>query len=286
VADGVIGPVTWNTIVTQYNNIKATSPTPIYPGTPLRQGSTGENVRTLQTYINRLAGLFSSVPRVIIDGMFGPATTAAVIAAQRTLGLTADGIVGLVTWNAIVTNNPTVRPPYTIVLDPGHGGADFGAFLGTRLEKNDNLNMALAVHDRLQAQGQRVILTRSTDEFLSLAERSIISNNNNADIFVSFHRNASTSPNANGMETIVQIDSPPVNTVYARNVQNEVVAAGVQTNLGVREDDFAVLRNTRAPAMLVELGFITNVRDNELFDFNFEAYADAIARGIMKSVYS
>jgi peptidoglycan hydrolase-like protein with peptidoglycan-binding domain len=103
-ADGVIGPITWNAIVTQYNRLPTSPPitSPPYPGTPLRQGSTGENVRVLQTYINRLADRNSSVPRVTVDGIFGPATRAAVIAAQRALGLAADGIVGPITWNAVV----------------------------------------------------------------------------------------------------------------------------------------------------------------------------------------
>ena len=103
-ADGVIGPITWAAIVTQFNRLSTTPPitSPAYPGTPLRQGSVGENVRVLQTYLNRLADQNPSVPRVTVDGIFGPGTRNAVIAAQRALGLTADGIVGPITWNAVV----------------------------------------------------------------------------------------------------------------------------------------------------------------------------------------
>ena len=102
--DGVIGPITWRAIVDQYNRLPTTPPvtSPPYPGTPLRQGSTGENVRILQTYINRLADTNPAVPRVTVDGVFGPNTRNAVIAAQRALGLAPDGIVGPITWNAIV----------------------------------------------------------------------------------------------------------------------------------------------------------------------------------------
>jgi len=67
-------------------------------------------------------------------------------------------------------------------------------------------------------------------------------------------------------------------------VHGEILNAGVQNNGGVRQSDYAVLRNTQAPAMLLELGYITNAADNHLFDQNFNAYADAIARGIMKSL--
>jgi len=103
-ADGVIGPITWNSIVTQRNNIVNAPPViiPPFPGTALRLGSTGEDVRILQTYINKLANSNTNVPRIIVDGIFGVNTRTAVIAAQRALGLTQDGIVGPSTWNAIV----------------------------------------------------------------------------------------------------------------------------------------------------------------------------------------
>jgi len=172
----------------------------------------------------------------------------------------------------------------TIVIDAGHGGYDPGAVSGSRLEKDDNLKMALAVQRKLQDKGHKVIMTRSTDEFIPLVERSAISNNNNADIFVSIHRNASDDKSSNGFETFVQTNSPPINTTYAKNVHNEIVNVGVQTDRGVKQGNYSVLRNTNAPAMLLELGFISNDKDNELFDQHLDAYAAAIAQGILKSL--
>jgi len=171
---------------------------------------------------------------------------------------------------------------------PHHGGHDPGAVNGNRLEKDDNLRMALAVRDRLQRAGQRVVMTRSSDVFIPLAERSNISNRNNADMFVSIHRNAFDNPLANGYETWV-ITNPPAATMRnAQNVHNEIIGIGQPpnnwTDRGIRQGSFAVLRATNAPAMLLELGFITNARDNEIFDRNFNAYADAITRGILQSV--
>ena len=171
-----------------------------------------------------------------------------------------------------------------IVIDAGHGGFDAGAVSGGRMEKTDNLNMALAVQKKLQQQGQQVIMTRNTDTFIPLEERSAISNRNNADMFVSIHRNAFSNISANGVETFVQRNSPPINTTYAENVHSEIVKAGVQTDRGVKQGDYSVLRNTVAPAMLLELGFLTNARDNQLFDQNFDAYATAITVGILKSL--
>ena len=172
----------------------------------------------------------------------------------------------------------------TIVLDAGHGGTDPGAVNGRRLEKDDNLRMAQAVQRQLTNQGQKVIMTRDKDTYVPLLERSAISNNNNADMFVSFHRNASDNPGVGGTETWIQQGSPAANAAYAQNVQNRLVSAGVQSNRGVRAGNYSVLRNTAAPAMLLELGFISNAVDNDFFDRNFDAYATAITRGILESL--
>ena len=172
----------------------------------------------------------------------------------------------------------------TIVLDPGHGGRDPGAVNGSRFESHDNLRLGLAVRDLLQAQGQRVVMTRSTDIFVPLEERSAISNRSNADIFVSLHRNAFSNSAANGVETLVHTNATAIERRNAQTVHNEIINAGVQGDRGVITANFAVLRDTIAPAMMVELGFISNARDNQLFDQFFDAYAEAIARGIMASL--
>ena len=102
--DGVIGPLTWSAIVTQYDRLPVSPPAgPAYPGVPLRIGSRGDSVKIMQAYLNALGELFPAIPRLAVDGVFGPITESAVIAFQRQFGLAADGIIGPVTWNAIVT---------------------------------------------------------------------------------------------------------------------------------------------------------------------------------------
>lgn len=169
----------------------------------------------------------------------------------------------------------------TIVVDAGHGGDDYGAVFGSRYEKNDNLRMALAVGNILKSRGQRVIYTRETDVFIPLMERSYISNFYNADLFISLHRNASTNPNANGVENYVKVNPSIKDIAYATTVLNQVITVGVQSNRGVKQANYSVLKYTNAPAQLLELGFITNSVDNVLFDTNFDAYANAIATGIL-----
>jgi N-acetylmuramoyl-L-alanine amidase len=169
----------------------------------------------------------------------------------------------------------------TVVLDAGHGGYDAGAVNGTRYEKDDNLRMTKAVGDILQANGVNVIYTRTGDEYISLGQRADTANANNADMFVSFHRNSSVSPDANGFENYVAPTASARSKQWAATVYNDVADTNIFTNRGLKEANYYVLRNTRIPAMLLELGFISNSADNEKFDANFDTLARSIADGIM-----
>jgi|GEM_PF-1320614 len=169
----------------------------------------------------------------------------------------------------------------TVVIDAGHGGHDLGATNGSRQEKNDNLRFSLALGSVLSGCGLRVIQTRTTDVFVPLEERARISNNANADLFVSVHRNAHTNQTAHGFETWVYQNPSEAAVAAAYLVQNRIVRAGVSSDRGIKYGNFVVLRLTRAPAMLQELGFISNANDNQLFDRNFNAYVLATANGIL-----
>jgi len=100
-SDGVIGPLTWARIV----DINATMPNitaPRFPGN-LQVGSRGDDVRILQQYLNDLAPTYPSIPRLTVDGSFGPITQSAVMAFQRIFGFQANGIVNQTTWNFLVS---------------------------------------------------------------------------------------------------------------------------------------------------------------------------------------
>lgn len=172
-----------------------------------------------------------------------------------------------------------------ICIDAGHGGSgangDPGAVFNGRKESDDVLKLAKAVEKILINQGQTVIMTRTTDELVTLANRTKIGNNSNADIFVSLHRNSFTNSTANGLEIWIQAGRSISTTEAATSVYNALVSVGVQTKRGVKKGDYHVCRESKMPAMLVELGFISNVEDNRLFDVNFDKYALAIAKGIM-----
>ncbi|MCL2539854.1 MAG: peptidoglycan-binding protein [Firmicutes bacterium] len=113
-ADGIVGPSTWRKLYEVFNSVKGTVPrppdggaqppvTPPFPGTLLRVGSRGEDVRTLQRYLNLIQPSFPSIPRLVEDGIFGPITLQAVTTFQRLFDLAVDGIVGPITWNKLMS---------------------------------------------------------------------------------------------------------------------------------------------------------------------------------------
>lgn len=180
----------------------------------------------------------------------------------------------------------------TIVLDPGHasiqswGGSDPGASgpAGLR-EKDVVLDIALKTAKVLEAKGANVILTRTGDTNLTLAGRAQIANDSNADIFVSIHCNANTKSTVQGTSTYYynngngQVD---VRKKLASVVQSELVNAIGRKNLGVLQANFAVLRLTTVPSILVETAFISNPEEEELLaDSSFRSkIAEGIANGL------
>ena len=113
-ADGVAGPATWQKLYEIYadvtNQLLAPNQRPgVYPGTPLRLGSTGRAVREAQFYLVLMSAYYSSIPRINIDGEFGPATETAVKAFQKLFGLTQDGVIGPATWEKLYQKSQTLR---------------------------------------------------------------------------------------------------------------------------------------------------------------------------------
>ena len=112
--DGIVGKATWEKLYEVYGDIANDLLSPnerpgTYPGTPLKQGSTGTSVREAQFYLKLLAVYYPSLPDVAIDGIFGPSTTAAVKAFQKLFGLTQDGIIGPSTWSALYSQAQKLR---------------------------------------------------------------------------------------------------------------------------------------------------------------------------------
>ena len=131
--DGVVGRTTWTEVYDQFRSIQSDNGTPnAYPGTALREGSSGQNVRLVQFWLKIARTVYTSLANVTVDGKFGAGTAAAVQRFQRYFGLTADGVVGRTTWQKLyevyndIANrllSPSLRPgEYPGVLRTGSSG--------------------------------------------------------------------------------------------------------------------------------------------------------------------
>lgn len=171
---------------------------------------------------------------------------------------------------------------FTICVDAGHGGKDPGAVAadGT-YEKTINLDIALQLRDLLRQAGVRVVMTRDSDYFVPLDERAEIANRAGADLFVSIHNNAVGDASR---RTMVRGTQTYYNEYqkFGNTVQFELADLLRIGDSGTYSRGFAVLRRTAMPAVLVEVGFLTNPHDLALLrDATFRANA---ARGIFNGV--
>ncbi|GEM_PF-1375038 len=203
--------------------------------------------------------------------------------------LNGDGIIDVYDLTRVSSK---IGASKIIAIDPGHGGSDPGA-LGPNLtrEKDITLKVGLKVRDLLQSYGYSVVMTRTGDYRLSedlstdLLKRAQVANDNNADLFVSIHNNSASSPAATGTETFVHNSQTSSSDAYklASNIQNKLIGALALPNRGVKYADFSVLRNTKMPAVLTELAFINNPKEEALLitdEFQNKA-AKAIVDGIL-----
>ncbi|MBS4173659.1 SH3 domain-containing protein [Bacillus sp. FJAT-49736] len=207
--------------------------------------------------------------------------------------LTNGGIAFVASWlisSNYKTSSPSVTPSdnastktgsgikgKTIIIDPGHGGQDNGTsgYRGT-LEKNLTLSTAMKLYQKLKNAGANVILTRNDDHYVSLPARVGISENNKADAFISIHFDSlKEDPSVTGHTTYYYHDNQ-------RALANEInQAISSQTSIkdrGVRFGDFHVIRENNIPAVLAELGYLSN--PNEELLINTEQYQELVTTSI------
>lgn len=148
-----------------------------------------------------------------------------------------------------------------ICIDPGHGGTDSGA-VGTQPflleEKNFNLNLALILEGELESRGHWVVMTRRRDRSLGLSSRANFANRLGAEFFVSIHANAAGTPAAEGMEVFHFPGSSSGHSAATAVLNSMIDRFPNHRNRGVKEANFAVLRLTDMPAILIECEFISN----------------------------
>lgn len=173
----------------------------------------------------------------------------------------------MIDLNAESPNDTSTQPgndgKKLVVLDAGHGAKDSGAVGVTgKYEKNFNLAIVLKTAELLKKEDNiDVVLTRSDDTFLELKERAAIANNLNADIFISVHANSSASSSASGTETYYQREA---SKALANVMHKYLVKATGLSDRGVRYGNFHVIRETKMPAVLLEVGYLSNKKDESL----------------------
>lgn len=169
-----------------------------------------------------------------------------------------------------------------IFIDAGHGGSNPGAIGPNGLNEADvNLDIALKLGRILSSWGYEVKYSRVSDTTLTLGERARMANEWNADYFVSIHCNSNVNPEISGTATyFYRVGTVSEN--LAITVNNSLVRQIERKDLGVFSANFAVLRLTRMPAILVETAFISNPYEAELLSTNTfrQNCAIGIANGI------
>ena len=168
-----------------------------------------------------------------------------------------------------------------ILIDAGHGGSDCGAIGYGRKEADDTLKMAKKIGELLKARGVTVFLPDTAD--IDLANRE------NCDYFLSIHRDAFSDKSASGATMYIYSKASAETTSKARKIYAEVIAASGFRARGLKKGaanytDYAVNRDTTMSAGLLELGFITNENDNNIFDIKFNGIAEAIAKALCSIV--
>ena len=178
------------------------------------------------------------------------------------------------------------RDKFYVVIDPGHGGPDPGAIGISGIRETDVvLDVSKQVTNLLSNKGVKVKLTRSKEVDLDLPPRVAIANRTYADVFVSIHANASRGKrkDINGLETFYY--SGWRGKLLAKKIQKQILKVSPGSpDRGVRQGRFFVIKNTRMPAVLVEIGFLTGRLDARRLEKSIHRrrIAYAIAKGILE----
>jgi len=185
-----------------------------------------------------------------------------------------------------------------VFLDPGHGGRDPGAVYNGLREKDLNMSIYRKLRSELEKLGYTVLTSRDSDVYVDyVTERSEMVNKTDADVFISIHFNATGVPGANrsGVETYIyepdEDIKPRINKVahddptrlseskrLADNIHNSVVSVAGANDRGVHGSNYAVLRETVKPAVLIELGYMDSPEYKKISD---DKYQNKLVEGIV-----
>lgn len=167
----------------------------------------------------------------------------------------------------------------TVVIDAGHGGRDVGGAYGKVYEKWLALDTSMRVEKKLKSKGFKTVMTRRSDNFVTLAGRAKIGNRYPNSIFVSIHYNFTWKKNVSGLETFYCSGrSKPLADAVQRGMLKEVKSV----NRGVKFARYYVIRHAQNPAILVEGGFVSNSKERGRTKEG--SYRESIANGIVNGI--
>ncbi len=178
---------------------------------------------------------------------------------------------------------------FLVCIDPGHGGDDPGSYYGDRLEMTDNLRYALCVYDELSKRGGIEVMITRTDskKTLDSADRAKMANDAGADLFLALHRNYSDDSSANGIEVWTHNEPTAIDVNLGYKLIGKLAQVGIQSDRSVhsgytneKQENFMINEYTNMTSCILELGFISNDEDNELFDKHYKEYSVAIADAV------
>lgn len=166
-----------------------------------------------------------------------------------------------------------------VVIDPGHGGTDYGAIRDGINEKDITLDLSKKVAEILKSQKYKVSMTRNDDTYIGLQERCDFTESENPEIFVSIHVNSAVATEPNGIETHYYHEE---SKELAEFIQKNMVKNVNSKDRGILKSKFYVINHTDVPAVLVETGFLSNPAERAeiITDKRKQATAKAIADGI------
>lgn len=171
-----------------------------------------------------------------------------------------------------------------VFLDAGHGGKDPGGVGNGLNEKDIALSVTMKIGNILKNHGVVVEYSRTIDEFIDLGKRAEMANRFSADLFVSIHTNAFSNTSSRGVE-VYSYPTSVKGEKLSKDIYESIINDKVYTQKrGTKTANFAVLRSTKMPSALVELGFITNINDASILKNGQDELAIAVAKGILKNL--
>jgi N-acetylmuramoyl-L-alanine amidase len=290
--DGIVGPDTWTQLVEAGYRIGDRT---LYLRSPAFRG---DDVRELQRMLNALGFDVGKE-----DGIFGAGTAKGVRDFQRNVGAKVDGIVGMDTVRSLEGMRPSIEGPSralvreaeaarrmgsrlagsAVAIDPGHGPTDHGVTAGELVEARIAVEVSAALAGELERRGARAVLLRALEEDADVSDRARRANAADAALCVSIHLGGGELAPSGAVCCYYGTPSThsPMGLRLADCIRTELLALGLPDG-GVRPLAIAILRETRMPAVQVELAVLGDPKDAErVTEPGFaEEAAAAIARGI------